>query len=57
MTTKHTLLLTIAGIFVSSLSMAQESPKMLADSTKPAVEVKKMNEPKDEKNKDFIFGQ
>ena len=49
MTTKNTLLLTITGIFVASLSMAQESPKMLADSTKPAVEVKKMNEPKDEK--------
>jgi hypothetical protein len=49
MTTKHTLLLTIVGISISLFSMAQESPKMMADSTKSAVEVKKMNDPKDEK--------
>ncbi len=49
MTTKNTLLLTVAGLLVASLSMAQESPKMLADSTKPAVEVKKMNDSKDDR--------
>jgi hypothetical protein len=57
MTTKNTLLLTIAGLLVSSLSMAQESPKILADSTKPAVEVKKMNEPKDDRIRTLFSNQ
>jgi hypothetical protein len=57
MTTKNTLLLTIAGVFVSSLSMAQESPKMLADSTKPAVEVKKMNNSKDDRIRTLFSNQ
>ena len=47
MTTRHTLLLTIAGLLISSLSFGQESPKMLADSTvKPSVEVKKTGDSK-----------
>jgi hypothetical protein len=57
MTTKNTLLLTIAGLFVASLSMAQESPKMLADSTKPAVEVKKMNDSKDDRIRTLFSNQ
>jgi hypothetical protein len=57
MTTKNTLLLTIAGLFVASLSMAQESPKMLADSTKPAVEFKKMNDSKDDRIKTLFLNK
>lgn len=57
MITKNTLLLTIAGLLVASLSMAQESPKMLADSTKPTVEVKKMNDSKDDKIRTLFSNQ
>ena len=49
MTTKHTLLLTIAGLLISSLSFGQESPKMLADSTKSSVEVKKTGDSKNDR--------
>jgi hypothetical protein len=56
MTTKNTLLLTIGGLLVSSLSVAQGSPKMLADSTKPTVEVKKVNSSKDEKIRTLFSG-
>jgi hypothetical protein len=49
MNTKNTSLLTTVMLFASSLGMAQESPKMLADSTKPTLEVKKMNDSKDDR--------
>ena len=57
MTTKHTLLLTVAGLLISSFSFGQESPKMLADSTtKPSVEVKKVNTQKDERTRTLFSG-
>jgi hypothetical protein len=57
MTTKNTLLLTIVTLFVSSLALAQESPKILADSTKPSVEVKKMNDSKDDRIRTLFSNQ
>ena len=57
MTTKHPLSLTIAGLLISSFSFGQESPKMLADSTtKPSVEVKKVDLPKDERTRTLFSG-
>jgi hypothetical protein len=56
MTTKHTLLLTIGGLLASSISIAQESPKMLADSTKSAIETKKMDAPQNEKMRTLFSG-
>lgn len=56
MTTKHSLLLTIAGLLVSSFSFGQEAPKMLADSTKPSVEVKNANTQKDERTRTLFSG-
>ena len=57
MTTKHTLLLTIAGLLISLFSFGQESPKMLADSTiKPSVEVKKVNTQKDDRTRTLFSG-
>ena len=56
MTTKHSLLFTIAGLLASSFSFGQEAPKMLTDSTKPSVEVKKVNIQKDEKTRTLFSG-
>lgn len=56
MINKHTLLFTIAGLYVSSFSFGQEAPKMLADSTKPSVEVKKVNTQKDERTRTLFSG-
>jgi hypothetical protein len=56
MTTKNTLLLTIAGLFASSFSFGQEAPKMIADSTKTSTEVNKVNTPKDERTRTLFSG-
>ena len=56
MTSKHTLLLIIAGLLVSSFSFGQESPKMLADSTKSSIEVKKANTQKDDRTRTLFSG-
>lgn len=56
MTTKHTLLFTMAGLLISSFSFGQETTKMLADSTKPSVEVKKANSQKDERTRTLFSG-
>ena len=56
MTIRHSLLFTIAGLLASSFSFGQEAPKMLADSTKPSVEVKKENTQKDERTRTLFSG-
>ena len=56
MTTKHTLLLTIAGLLISSFSFGQESSKIVADSTKSSVEVKKVDTQKDDRTRTLFSG-
>ena len=57
MTTKQSLLFTIAGILASSFSFGQESPKMMSDSTKSSVEVKKTGDSKNERMRTLFSNQ
>ncbi len=56
MTTKNILLLTIAGLYVSSFSFGQEAPKILVDSTKTSIEVNKAKTQKDERTRTLFSG-